>query len=176
MARTYLTRVVGVASRPCERFKLRALRNPPPSNAAHVPHYPVPTCPNCLRFQIEIFCKIHEGQQRERGQYATCRARYPMIVSTSSFRHLLFLLWPFDHFFLSRSVAVAAIAVAIRIGHLIIGVATALVILIELLANLGLGFGLEVFVNALVVLVRTSPVSDFAITRSEVFILKCCGK
>lgn len=48
---------------------------------------------------------------------------------------------------------------------------------IEFFSNLGFGFGLEVFINTLVVLVGTTTIRDTSIiTGSKIIILKCCCK
>lgn len=48
---------------------------------------------------------------------------------------------------------------------------------IKLFANFGFGLRLEVFVNTLVILVRTASVcSGSVVARCKVIILECCSK
>jgi hypothetical protein len=50
------------------------------------------------------------------------------------------------------------------------------VVFVKLLAHFRFRVGLEVFVDALVILVCASAICDLAVTRSEIVILEGCGK
>jgi hypothetical protein len=79
--------------------------------------------------------------------------------------------------FLLRSL-LSSPRVAVCVFHLSVAVAGATVVVrIEFFSNLGFGFGLEVFINTLVVLVGTTTIRDTSIiTGSKIVILKCCCK
>lgn len=101
---------------------------------------------------------------------ALSRSRHPDPASCGgwdvrSIRGLLLLL---------RSFLVSP-PVAICIFHLSIAVAGATVVIgIEFFPNLRFRFGLEVFVNALVVLVGTTAIRDSSIiTRCQIIVLEC---
>lgn len=124
---------------------------------------------NSLRFRIKDFWKIG-------GSTRHCRHRPTRRHCTgerSSFRHLLLLLRTFREILFSWRVAVA---VTVRIGHFLVAIVAALVILVELFSHFRLRLRLEVFVDTLVVFVGASTIGDFTVTRSEVFVLERCGK
>lgn len=79
--------------------------------------------------------------------------------------------------FLLRSL-LSSPRVTVCIFHLSVAVAGATVVVrVEFLSNLGFGFGLEVFINTLVVLVGTTTIRDTSIiARSKIIVLKCCCK
>lgn len=49
-------------------------------------------------------------------------------------------------------------------------------VLVKFFADFGFGFCLEVFIDALIVLIRATAIRDFAVTRGKVLILQCCSK
>jgi hypothetical protein len=89
----------------------------------------------------------------------------------SWFRHLLLLLRAFYELRFVWGIAVR-LGVIVGISHLFVGITVVtLVILVELLADFRLRFGLEVFVDALVVFICASTIGDLTVTRSEIVVL-----
>lgn len=92
-------------------------------------------------------------------------------VRSSLLRHLLLLLRPFWHRFRLRPVTLRILHVCITVG------AAALMVRVKLLANLGLRVRLKVLVNALVILVGTTPVRRRSVVaRRQILILERCRK
>jgi hypothetical protein len=92
-----------------------------------------------------------------------------------SFRYLLLLLWAFNN----RLIPGIAVSVAVTVGifHLSIAAGAAVVVRVELFANFRLRLRLEVFVDALIILVRAASVCcGTVVTRRKVIILKCCSQ
>lgn len=98
-----------------------------------------------------------------------------MSETTRSLSRLLFLLRPLDH---RLWLLVARGIVAAGIRHLGIAVgAAAIVVFVEFLCDVGLGLGLEVFVDGFVVLVGTTAGSTSAVVATnEVLVLEGGGE
>jgi hypothetical protein len=92
-----------------------------------------------------------------------------------SFRHLLLLLGPFNNRLVPG--ITVRITVSVSVLHLSIAAGAAVVVRVELLTNFRLGFRLEVFVDTLVILVRTASVRcGTVVTRRQIIILECCSQ
>jgi hypothetical protein len=92
-----------------------------------------------------------------------------------SFRHLLLLLGPFNNRLVPG--ITVRITVSVSVLHLSIAAGAAVVVRVELLTNFRLGFRLEVFVDTLVILVRTASVCcGTVVARRQIIILECCSQ
>jgi uncharacterized membrane protein len=76
---------------------------------------------------------------------------------------------------LARSFRILSCSITVCIFHLSVAVAgTAVMVRVEFFANFRFGLGLEVLINALIVLVSTTAIRDTpVVTRGKVVVLKC---